>query len=775
MRPLRKEDTHRVFPVVPLRGMVMFPYMTIEFDFSRKKSIAAFDAAVADGSCFVMVLAQKNFLARDVKPEDLYEVGTLALVTECTHLSDNTVSITMEGVARFRVKNFVEGRPYLACDAEIIDYFYCEVQDLRRQYAQLLRTQLELFHKEVPLTAEALEEIGKATEAEEIADLIAGHLPIPLDKKQELLEVAGTTACYMKVTQAMRFYQDIHDVEQNIEQEVHRRMEENQREYYLREQLRAVQLELDGAEGMGVTVKEYREKFEGRTLPQEVTARVEKELSHLARLQLTAPEAGVIMGYLDCISDLPWDKTTEEVLDLARAKACLDADHYGLEKVKDRILESLAARKHAGNGLGDILCLVGPPGVGKSSVAESVARALNRNFVRVSLGGVHDEAEIRGHRRTYIGSMCGRILSGYKQAGSKNPLMLLDEIDKMASDFRGDPASAMLEVLDPAHQESFRDHYLDLPFDLSQTMFITTANTVDTIPKPLLDRMEVIHIDGYTPAEKEEIALRHLIPRLAQKFGVEKKQVTIPLETVRLILSGYTREAGVRLLEQHLAKLFRKSIRLIEEGTRKQVTVRPATAQKMLGAPPCPPSLIPEKDEVGVAVGLAWTAAGGEVLTVEVNAMEGTGKVELTGSLGDVMKESATAAVSFVRAHAAELGVPADFYRTHDLHIHVPEGATPKDGPSAGITIATAVTSALSGRPVRRDVAMTGEITLRGRVLPIGGLKEKSMAAYLNGIQTVVLPKQNTKDLAELPDVVRQNLRFVSADTAKTVLKTALR
>ena len=478
MRLLREEDTHRVFPVVPLRGMVMFPYMTIEFDFSRKRTIEAFDAAIEDGSCMVMVLAQKNFLARDVQPDDLYEVGTLALITDCTHLPDGTVSISMEGVARFRVKNFIEGRPYLACDAEIIEYAYMENDDIRRQYAKLLRMKLEQFNKEIPLPAEALEEIGKATEAEELADLIAAHLPIPLDKKQEFLEVAGTTACYMRVHEALDFYREIHDVEQKIEQEVHRRMEENQRDYYLREQLRAVQLELDGAEGMGVTVKEYREKFEKRTLPEDVAARVEKELNHLARMQLTAPETGVIMGYLDCILDLPWDKTTEEVLDLHKAKAQLDADHYGLEKVKDRILESLAARKHAGNGLGDILCLVGPPGVGKSSIAESVAHALNRNFVRVSLGGVHDEAEIRGHRRTYIGSMCGRILSGYKQADSKNPLMLLDEIDKMASDMRGDPASAMLEVLDPAHQESFRDHYLDLPFDLSQTMFITIYSLI---------------------------------------------------------------------------------------------------------------------------------------------------------------------------------------------------------------------------------------------------------------------------------------------------------
>lgn len=763
----------QVLPLLPLRGLTVFPHMTLHFDVSREMSVEALDAAMREDQ-LIFLVTQKDLRVETPRADDLYTVGTVARVRQVLKVSNDTVRALVEGVTRAVRGVMMETEPYLSCEAIPIDPAYMSDEVEEEATVRQLQNTFDAYFQRANLSEQLLISVKATDEVGELCDVIAANLSLRYQDKQQILETVDPRIRAEKTMVLLNRETRIMRLDRKIATRVQQQMEKNQKEYYLREQLRAIQLELDGAEGIGVTVNEYREKFKDRQLPKEVADKVERELSHLSRLQPTTPEAGVIMGYLDWVLDLPWETTTEECLDLNIAQAQLDADHYGLEKVKDRIIESLAARKHAGSANGDILCLVGPPGVGKSSIAESVARALNRSFVRVALGGVHDEAEIRGHRRTYIGALPGRIISAYKQAKTNNPLMLLDEIDKLASDYRGDPSSALLEVLDPNQQADFRDHYLDLPFDLSKTLFITTANTTDTIPKPLLDRMEVIRIEGYTPKEKEEIALRHLLPKIGQKLKVTQSLIRVPEETVRMVIEQYTREAGVRLLEQQLSKLVRKALRQIADGSKKRMTITPNNAQKLLGPPPCSPTLLPECDEVGVAVGLAWTAVGGETLTIEVNVMDGTGKVELTGSLGDVMKESASAAVSYIRAHAEELGIPADFYRTRDLHIHVPEGATPKDGPSAGITMATALASALSGRAVRRDVAMTGEITLRGRVLPIGGLKEKSLAAYMAGITTVIVPEQNKKDLQELPEVVRKNVRFVFADKVETVLKTAL-
>ncbi len=763
----------QVLPLLPLRGLTVFPHMTLHFDVSREMSVEALDAAMREDQ-LIFLVTQKDLRVESPHADDLYTVGTVARVRQVLKVSNDTVRALVEGVTRAVRGVMVGTEPYLSCEAIPLEPAYLTDEVEEEATVRQIQNAFDAYFQRANLSEQLLISVKATDEVGELCDVIAANLSLRYQDKQQILETIDPRVRAEKTMVLLNRETRIMRLDRKIATRVQQQMEKNQKEYYLREQLRAIQLELDGAEGIGVTVNEYREKFKGRKLPQEVSEKVERELTHLSRLQPSVPEAGVIMGYLDWILDLPWEKSTPECLDLNIAQAQLDADHYGLEKVKDRIIESLAARKHAGNENGDILCLVGPPGVGKSSIAESVARALNRSFVRVSLGGVHDEAEIRGHRRTYIGSMPGRIISAYKQAKTINPLMLLDEIDKLASDYRGDPASALLEVLDPNQQSDFRDHYLDLPFDLSHTLFITTANTTDTIPKPLLDRMEVIRIEGYTPKEKEEIALRHLLPKIEKKLKVTPSLIRVPVETVRMVIEQYTREAGVRLLEQQLSKLVRKALRLIEDGSKKRMTLTPNNAQKLLGPPPCLPTVLPECDEVGVAIGLAWTAVGGETLTIEVNVMEGTGKVELTGSLGDVMKESASAAVSYIRAHAEELGIPADFYRTRDLHIHVPEGATPKDGPSAGITMATALASALSGRAVRHEVAMTGEITLRGRVLPIGGLKEKSLAAYMAGITTIIIPEQNKKDLQDIPEVVRKNVRFVFADKVETVLKTAL-
>ena len=567
---------------------------------------------------------------------------------------------------------------------------------------------------------------------------------------------------------------EILNLEKDISMKVKQQIDKMQKEYYLKEQIKAIQNELGDKDGIAGEVAEYRAKFKELELPEEVANKAEKELDRLQKMQSGSAEGSVIRNYLDWIADLPWNKKTDDFIDLKKAKEVLDEDHYGLEKVKDRIIEYLAVKKMTNSLNGPILCLNGPPGVGKTSIAKSIARAVNRNYVRLSLGGVRDEAEIRGHRKTYVGAMPGRIISAMKQAGSKNPLILLDEIDKMSSDFKGDPASAMLEVLDAEQNFAFRDHFLEVPFDLSDVMFIMTSNSLDTIPRPLLDRMEIINLSSYTGEEKFNIANQYLIPKQVEKHGLKKSSISIGTPVVKEIIDGYTREAGVRTLEREIATICRRVAREILEKNVKKITITSKNLEEYLGPVKVTHDKANKKNEIGIVTGLAWTAVGGEILNIEVNTMPGNGNLELTGQLGDVMKESARAGFSYIRSIANKLDIPQDFYKTMDIHVHIPEGATPKDGPSAGITMTTAIISALTGIEVKHDVAMTGEITLRGRVLPIGGLKEKVFAAYRAGIKTIIIPKDNEKDLEEIPENIREKIKFVTATTMETVLKTAL-
>jgi ATP-dependent Lon protease len=607
-----------------------------------------------------------------------------------------------------------------------------------------------------------------------LAEFVASNVPIPVEEKQEVLEESNVLRRLEILAEILENENEILHLEQDIYEKVKGQIDKNQREYYLREQIRVISEELGDEESPESEISSYKEKIEALTLSDEAREKLLKEVGRLGKLPSNSHESGVIRGYLDICLELPWDKTTAVRSDIRQARRVLDGDHYGMDKVKERILETIAVRVLAPDIKGQILCLVGPPGVGKTSVAKSIARATGREYVRISLGGVRDESDIRGHRKTYIGSMPGRIIDAMRRAGSKNPLMLLDEVDKLGSDHRGDPSSALLEVLDAEQNHAFRDHFIELPFDLSQVLFIATANYADNIPAPLYDRMEVIELPSYTREEKLHIAKNHLIPKQRARHGLTGRQVRIPNEGIYAIIDGYTRESGVRTLERMCASVFRKCAKCIVAGQCKSVTVNPAMVAELLGPRKFHPDALAKTDEVGVANGLAWTSVGGEMLQVEVAVLEGSGKIELTGKLGDVMKESAHAAVSFLRGHTDNYGISRSFYKDKDLHIHVPEGAVPKDGPSAGITICTALVSALSGRPVRHDVAMTGEITLRGRVLPIGGLREKSMAAYRNGIKTVIIPADNEADLAELDAVVRESLRFLPVRRIDEVLTQAL-
>ncbi len=621
---------------------------------------------------------------------------------------------------------------------------------------------------------EAANHINGLEKPGELADTVASYLFLPLEERQRLLEAFDLVQRMEMLLGMIAKETEILDLERKIGTRVHNQIDKNQREYYLREQLRAINRELGDGEDRGSEIEEYRQRMEGRKLPDYVLERLEKEFARLSHMPTLTAEGNVVENYIDWVLDMPWGEYTEDNLDLAKAEAVLNEDHFGLTKVKERILEFLAVRQLTNSLKGPILCLVGPPGVGKTSLAASIARALDRKYVRLSLGGVHDEAEIRGHRRTYIGSQPGRIMQYLKNAGTSNPLFLLDEIDKMASDFRGDPASAMLEVLDPAQNNTFSDHYLEMPFDLSQVLFITTANVEADIPEPLWDRMEIVRLDSYTEDEKMQIALRHLIPRQLKEHGLKKAQLKLSENALLEIIRTYTREAGVRGLERQLAKICRKVVKGIVAGQWDKLNVSRRNLKDLLGEPPYHYDLVDKEDQVGVVNGLAWTAAGGDTLTVEAQLLPGKGNLLLTGQLGDVMKESAQAGWTYLRSIGEQFDIPEDIGNL-DVHIHVPEGAIPKDGPSAGVTMACALASAFSERPVRRDVAMTGEITLRGRVLPIGGLKEKSIAALRAGVKTVVIPKGNKRDLAELPQVVRDNLKFVLAETLQDVLHVALR
>lgn len=762
-------------PVLALRGLSVFPGMTLHFDVGRKKSVLAVEEAMHNNQ-EIFLVAQRDIQTDDPKQSELYAVGTVSVVKQILKIPGDSVRILIEGKYRARLTDSLQMEPFLYGRVETIsDLPYNKA--LPRVEA-LIRQGQGLFEQFVELSGRNLQDglfqLLTSNDPGFIADYMTQNTSINYVDKQRVLEQLHPVKRLELACILLGRELDIMQLESEIQEKVQESINKGQRDYYLREQLRVIRSEL-GEDEDEEELQSYQDRVLALHLPEETEQKLLKEVQRLGKQPPNSSEAAVIRSYLDTCLELPWNKRTKERVDLHLARKMLDDDHYGLDKVKERILEILAVKKLAPDMPGQIICLVGPPGVGKTSIAMSIARALNRKLARLSLGGVHDEADIRGHRKTYIGAMPGRILAAINQAGSKNALLLLDEIDKLGSDYRGDPSSALLEVLDGEQNSTFRDHYLEVPFDLHECMFITTANTTSTIPAPLLDRMEVIELTSYTDEEKLQIAKNHLLPKQLEKHGLRKAQVRVTDDAMREIIACYTRESGVRNLERQLAALCRKcGMRFVEEEPPKRITVTGSNLEEFLGIRKFLPDELPAANTVGLVTGLAWTSVGGETLEVEVNVVDGSGKLELTGNLGDVMKESVYAAMSYIRSRTEQLELPADFYKTKDIHVHFPEGAIPKDGPSAGITICTAMVSALTNVPVRRDIAMTGEISIRGRVLAIGGLKEKTMAALRHGIKTVIIPAANAKDLEEIDQTVRQALNFITVSHVDTVLSAAL-
>ncbi|MGB9919381.1 MAG: endopeptidase La [Moorellales bacterium] len=763
----------RTIPLLPLRGVAVFPHMVVHLDVGREKSVAAIDQAMLEDRRILLAM-QKEAETDDPGEGDIFAVGTVAEIKQLLKLPGGTIRILVEGLARGVILRFLRLEPYLEVEVQVSS----PPVERDVEIDALVRALLDQFEEYVKnskkIPPETVVTVSNLDDPGRLADAIAAHLNLKLADKQALLEALEVKERLELLLRILAQEMEILELERRINQRVRKQMEKTQKEYYLREQIKAIQKELGEKDERAAEVEELRERIDKARLPKEVREKALKEVERLEKMPPMVAEATVVRNYLDWLLSLPWAEQTRDRLDVALAEKILDEDHYGLKEVKDRILEYLAIRKLARKMKGPILCFVGPPGVGKTSLAKSIARAMGRKFVRISLGGIRDEAEIRGHRRTYVGALPGRIIQGMKQAGTKNPVFLLDEIDKVGMDFRGDPTSALLEVLDPEQNHAFSDHYIESPFDLSKVFFITTANVVHTIPRPLLDRMEVITISGYTEEEKVQIALRHLLPRQLKEHGLKPKQLSLSENAIRRIIREYTREAGVRNLERQIATICRKVARDIVTGKAQSVKVSSQSLPHWLGIPRYRYGVIDEENQVGVATGLAWTENGGEVLSVEATVVKGKGNLTLTGKLGEVMRESAQAGFSYIRSKAQELGIPEDFYEKYDLHIHVPEGAIPKDGPSAGITMATALASSLTNQPVRRDVAMTGEITLRGRVLPVGGIKEKVLAAHRAGIKTVILPRENEKNLEEIPANIRRKMQFILVGHMDEVLPHAL-
>lgn len=771
---MENQTTYREIPMLPLRGVLVFPYMVIHLDVGRKKSVNAIEEAMMNNK-EIFLATQKEAQTDEPEIDDIYAAGTIAEIRQVLKMPGGTMRVLVEGLHRAEVKGVVFTDPYIRVQVE---EFKEDDVEKTPELDALMRALISEFEQYVRLSKKIPPETVVAVVAIEepgrLADVIASHLSLRIPDKQRILEARSIPQRLEILCEMLAKEMEVLELERKINIRVRKQMEKTQKEYYLREQMKAIQKELGDKDERAAEVEELRERINNAKLPKEAYEKAYKELERLEKMPPMVAEAVVVRNYLDWLLSLPWSVETKDRLDLKKAQQILDEDHYGLEKPKERILEYLAIRKLAKKMKGPILCLVGPPGVGKTSLGKSVARSLNRKFVRMSLGGIRDEAEIRGHRRTYVGSMPGRVLQGMKQAGSRNPVFLLDEIDKMTMDFRGDPAAALLEVLDPEQNSNFSDHYLETAFDLSKVMFITTANSTHTIPKPLLDRMEVIEISGYTEEDKVHIAMDHLIPKQIKEHGLKEHHITFSEGAIRKIIREYTREAGVRNLEREIASVCRKVARQVVEDPHTMVSVTAGNLSKFLGKPRYRFGVAEKEHQVGVATGLAWTEAGGDILSIEVALLKGKGNLTLTGKLGDVMKESAQAALTYVRSRADELGIPDDMRENYDIHLHVPEGAIPKDGPSAGITIATALASAMSGKLVRKDVAMTGEITLRGRVLPIGGLKEKVLAAHRAGIDTVILPVENEKDLVDIPANVRRKMRFIPVAHMDEVLKETL-
>lgn len=764
-------------PLLALRGVLIFPGMIANLDVGREKSIAAIDAAEATDKQIILV-GQKQPEQENVAADDLYEWGVLANIKQKLQLPNGAVRLLVEGLERVHVLHAADvhdnERDFFVGEVEIVpadDAVDAEAEGLRRLLLDAFEQWTLLTKKVNPDTVQSLK---SRTDLSKVPDIIVGYLPLVLTEKEELLEMAPLKLRLRKLYEILVREQEIADVAKNISEQVHQQVEQNQKEYYLREQIKAISKELGENEDVQAEIADYKEQMSKLKMPQNVAEKINKELGRLAKMPPMTPEGAVIRTYIDSLLALPWGKFTKDNFDIDKAQDVLDKDHYGLKKVKERILEYLAVRVLSKSTRGPILCLVGPPGVGKTSLASSIAKAIKRKFTRISLGGVRDEAEIRGHRRTYIGSMPGRIIHGMQTCGCMNPVFLLDEIDKMASDFRGDPASALLEVLDPEQNNSFSDHFIEFPFDLSHVFWIVTANAVDTIPPALLDRLEIIQLSSYTDEEKVKIAQLHLLPKELKLNGLEKYKVSVSEKAIRRVIHDYTREAGVRNLERKLAGICRKVAFKIVKGKSKGAQVTEKNLEKYLGPVIYLDDDISLKSSVGVANGLAWTSVGGELLKVEVLAFKGKGNLTLTGQLGDVMKESAQAGYTYIRSRAEALGIPANFGETMDIHIHLPEGAVPKDGPSAGVTMVTAMVSALTGKKVKGKLAMTGEISLSGKVWPVGGIKEKMLAAYRYGVKTALLPKRNMQDLDELPENIRKEMQFIPVEHLDDVLKLAL-
>lgn len=760
-------------PLLPLRGLLVYPTILLHIDVGRERSIVALEKAMADDN-LIFLVTQKVMSVENPTEEDLYEVGTVAYVKQMLKLPNGTLRVLVEGLNRAKIKKITVQDNYMSATIEnVVDSKEVDVET-----EALMRTLLSFFEKyskaSSKISNETYETVADLEEPGRFADTIASYLPLKMQGKQEILSTLDVKERINLLIQRLHDEQEVLNLEQKINTKVKRAMEKTQKEFYLREQMKAIQEELGDREGKQAEIAELRNRIENSDMPNSTMEVALKELGRFEKIPVASAESGVIRNYLDWLLSIPWSKATKDRRDIHVAEKILNRDHEGLEEVKERILEYLSVQQLTNSLRGPILCLAGPPGVGKTSLAKSIAESLNRKFVRISLGGVRDESEIRGHRRTYVGAMPGRIIQGMKKAGTVNPVFLLDEIDKMSNDFRGDPAAAMLEVLDPNQNSTFSDHYIEETYDLSNVMFIATANDLSSIPGPLRDRMEIISIAGYTEVEKQEITKKHLIPKQMEENGLKKTQLQIRDDAVLDLIRYYTREAGVRGLERQVASLCRKAAKQIVSGEKKRVVITSKSLEDLLGKHRFHHGQAEKENQIGVATGLAYTVVGGDTLQIEVSLTSGKGKIQLTGKLGDVMKESAQTALSYVRSKSEQLGIEEDFFETHDIHIHVPEGAVPKDGPSAGVTMVTAITSAITKRPIRREVGMTGEVTLRGRVLPIGGLKEKSLGAHRAGLTTIILPKDNERDIDDIPESVRKGLTFKLVSNADEVLELAL-
>lgn len=770
------EEIKDLFPCIPLRGVSIFPNTVVHFDIGREKSIRALEKAMNDDK-MMFVSSQKDENVLIPTFDDIYPVGTIVKIKQMLKIQGDAVRVLVEGICRAELLQRLEDDSYMSCMVRRIEESY-DIEELSAEEKAAMRILSDFFIEYAALTGQITDDMVDKTISDQnagrIADRIANELLVSCSRKQKVLEAMDFSERVRILTAILAEENEIAVIEKELNQKVKESIDNNQKEYFLRERMKAIQEELGVNEDAGIEAADWLEELKALQLSEKVEDKIKKEISKFSKMTPSSAEATVIRNYVETILALPWNKASKVSVNLKKAEKVLNEDHYGLDKVKERVLEYLAVIHLSKAVKGPILCLVGPPGVGKTSIARSIARASGREFVRMSLGGVRDEAEIRGHRRTYIGAIPGRVISCLKDAGTNNPVFLFDEVDKIGADFKGDPASALLEVLDPEQNSTFTDHFLEIPFDLSKVMFITTANSIDTIPRPLLDRMEVVEVPGYTEEEKVKIAQRYLIPKKVKEHGLKKENIKISERAVHDLINYYTRESGVRNLEREIANLCRKVARKIVTGKAKSYSITPANLEKYLGKHRYHFDMVEGEDQIGVTTGLAWTAVGGDTLQIETTAVAGSGKLVLTGQLGDVMQESAKAGISYIRSAAKELGIDEDFYKKYDIHVHVPEGAVPKDGPSAGVTMCTAVISTLTGIPVRRDVAMTGEITLRGKVLPVGGIREKVLAAHRAGIKKILLPKDNEKDIAEIPAAARKQLKFVLIDHVSLALEEAL-